>query len=263
MAIGKAVGCVVRTMGRAVKKSSDDIARGVLKPSVESSTFFGSKHVVLDGFEQVSSLIPKGLVDRIDQACKAMRGNRLWYGDSSFRCFATVALDKSTDNIFVRLKGYTPSRRLKYEGLVPRSAFEKFSIYDSKGVLLEDVFKTRKGIRHTISKQTAQGVKTQIAQYNAGSLDVPSQVWKFDVKNKDGNFIFPKEIKCERVINSRGNFWGGRKPEIIKTISAKRDPYTHKLVPVTKVEDFIKNRQYYLQKGKCVEGSVELLNAQA
>lgn len=262
MAIGKAVGCVFRTMGRAVKKNSDDIARGVLKPSVEKSTFFGSKRAVLNAFGEEASLIPKGLRDRIDQMCKAIHGKSLWHGDKG-RCIPTVALDKSTNNIFVHLKGYTPSGSLRNGVKVPSRAFENFSIYDSKGALLEDVLKTEKRIRHTITKQTAQGVKTQIAQYNAGSLDVPSQVWKFDVKNKDGNFIFPKEIKCENVINSRGNFWGGRKPEIIKTISAKRDPYTNKLTTVTKVEDFIKNRQYYLQKGKCVEGSVELLNAQA
>lgn len=258
MAIGKVVGCVFRTCGRAVKKSSDDIARGILKPSVEKSTFFGSKRAVLTTPREVSSLIPKGLYDRIDQVCKAMNNSLGHRG-----CFPTVALDKSTNNIFVHLRGYAPRGYSRNGFKLPSRAFENFSIYDSKGALLEDVFKTEKGIRHTITKQTAQGAKTQIAQYNAGSVDVPFKVWKLDVKNKDGNFIFPKEIKCERVINSRGNFWGGRKPEIIKTISAKRDPYTHKWTTVTKVEDFIKNRQYYLQKGKCVEGSVELLNAQA
>ena len=261
MAIGKGVGCVFRTFGRAVKKSSDDIARGIVKPSVEKPTFFSTKRVVLNANWRESGLIPKVLVDQIDQMCKAMQDK---LGIDSFgRCIPTVALDKSTNTIFVHLKGNTPLRYLKNGEIVPSRAFEKFSIYDSKGALLEDVFKTRKGIRHTIKKQTAQGAKTQIAQYNAGSLDVPLQVWKFDVKNKDGNFIFLKEIKCERVINSWGNFWGGRKPEIIKTISARRNPYTNKLDSVTKVEDFIKNRQYYLEKGKCVEGSVELLNAQA
>lgn len=263
MAIGKGVGYVFRTFGRAVKRSSDDIARGVLKPSVEKSTFLSSKRVVLIDHWAESGLIPKGLVDRINQEGKAMINKSLFRFNGFGSCIPTVALDKSTNNIFVHLKGYTPSRSSMYGDIVPCRAFEKFSIYDSKGALLEDVLKTRKGIRHTIKKQTAQGAKTQIAQYNAGSLDVPSQVWKLDIKNKDGNFIFPKEIKCEHVINSWGNFWGGRKPEIIKTISARKNPYTNKLDLSTKVEDFIKNRQYYLREGKCVEGSVELLNAQA